>query len=329
MRPLSAEDEAALRAIAERHGYLAARGPHTGEGSASRLIDALLAGEVVTLALSPADRRRLVAWLDEAPPPEGRLATVLHSLAAQLRPTLPKAAKAATPRAPTTAKATTPPTARRGHLTTDEAARRLGLSPARVQELARAGDIGRKVDGHWTFTEREIARVQGERDRRARRLSLTSTRPQQRTTRRRRSSSGSGSRRLTRADTQALGYLDQLLAEERRLEQTYSLPFRAPQRVATTVHACTRCGQDLLLLIFGDQAHDEEGLLAYGRLMHEAITARGLPAYVLGVPEGDGALDDTPSLLLQVWPEPDAPRRVTPGTWDNLVEQWSQAHCPR
>jgi hypothetical protein len=70
-------------------------------------------------------------------------------------------------------------------------------------------------------------------------------------------------------------------------------------------------------------------LLAYGRLMHEAITARGLPAYVLGVPEGDGARDDTPALLLQVWPEPDEPRRVTPRTWDNLVEQWSQAHCPR
>ncbi len=55
----------------------------------------LLAAEVVTLALSPADRRRLVAWLDETLPPEGRLATVLHSVAAQLRPTLPKA----TPRA--------------------------------------------------------------------------------------------------------------------------------------------------------------------------------------------------------------------------------------
>jgi len=153
MRPLSAEDEATLRAITERHGFYAARGPHTDEGSASRLIDALLAGEVVTLALTPADRRRLVAWLDEAPPPEGRLATVLHTLAAQLRPTLPKAAKAkaAVPHAPTT-KATAPPTARRGHLTTDEAARHLGLSPARVQELARTGEIGRKVDGRWAFT---------------------------------------------------------------------------------------------------------------------------------------------------------------------------------
>ncbi len=197
-----------------------------------------------------------------------------------------------------------------------------------MQELARAGEIGRKIDGRWTFTEREIARVQGERDRRALRLSLTRTRPQKRTTRRRRASSGSGSGRLTRDDMQAMEHLDRLLAEERRLEQTYSLPFRAPQRVATTVHACARCGQDLLLLIFGDQARDEEGLLAYGRLMHEAIAARGLPAYVLGAPEGDGARDDTPSLLLQVWPEPDEPRRVTPGTWDSLLEQWSQAHGP-
>jgi len=327
MRPLTAEDEATLRAIASATASTP-RGPHTGEGSASRLIDALLAGEVVTLALTPADRRRLVAWLDEASPPEGRLVTILHSLAAQLRSTLPKAAKAATPRAPTTTKATTPPKARRGHLTTDEAARRLDLSPARVQELARAGEIGRKIDGRWTFTEREIARVKGDRDRHALRLSLVPTRPQKRTTRRRRSSSGSGSGRLTRADTQALGYLDQLLAEECRLEQTYSLPFRAPQRVATTVHACTRCGQDLLLLIFGDQAHDAEGLLAYERLMHDVIIARGLPAYALGAPEDDGALDDTPSPLLQVWPTPGAPHRVTPGTWDGLLEQWSRTHCP-
>jgi len=194
-----------------------------------------------------------------------------------------------------------------------------------VQELARAGEIGRKIDGRWSFTEREIARVRGERDRHALRLSLAPKRKQQGVTRRRRSSSGSG--RLSRADTQALGYLDQLLAEERRLEQTYSLPFRALSRVATTVYACTRCGQDLLLLIFGDQARDEDGLLAYERLMHEAIVARGLPAYVLGAPEGDGLLDDTPSLLLQVWPTSREVRRVTPVEWDGLLDQWSQAQC--
>jgi len=205
MRPLTAEDEAALRAIAARHGYFAGRGPHTGEGSASRLIDALLTGEVVTLALTPADRRHLVAWLDTLPLPEGHLATVLQSVAAQVRPTLPQAAKTALPRALSGTATSAPNKARRSHLTTDEAARRLDLSPARVQELARAGEIGRKVDGRWTFTEREITRVKGERDRHALRLSVTSTRTQKRTTRRRRSSSSSGSGRLTRGDTQALG----------------------------------------------------------------------------------------------------------------------------
>lgn len=183
MRPLTAQDEATLRAVAERHGYLAARGPHAGEGSASRLIDALLTGDIVTLALTPADRRRLVAWLDALPPPDGRLATVLRSVAAQLRPTLPSA----TPPAPLpgTSPSSTVPKARRGRLTTDEAARRLGLSAARVQELARAGEIGRKVDGRWVFTEREIDRVKGERERRAFRLSLAPKR--KRKARRRRS----------------------------------------------------------------------------------------------------------------------------------------------
>jgi len=87
MRPLRAEDEATLRTIAARHGYRAARGPHTGAGSASRLLDALLAGEVVTLALSPADRYRLIAWLDDPDAP--RPAAALRSLATQLRATLP------------------------------------------------------------------------------------------------------------------------------------------------------------------------------------------------------------------------------------------------
>jgi len=57
--------------------------------------------------------------------------------------------------------------------------------------------------------------------------------------------------------------------------------------------------------------------------MYDVIVARGLPAYVLGAPEGDEARDDTPSLLLQVWPTPGAPQRVTPGTWDRLLDEWS------
>jgi hypothetical protein len=44
-----------------------------------------------------------------------------------------------------------------------------------VQELARAGEIGRKVDGRWVFTEGEITRLKADRDLHARRLALTST----------------------------------------------------------------------------------------------------------------------------------------------------------
>jgi len=334
MRPLTAEDEAALRAIAERHGFYAARGPHTGEGSASRLIDALLAGEVVTLALTPADRRRLVTWLDGLPPPEGRLATVLRNVAAQLRPTLPKRRRHRrhAPRPPprrrrplphaapgaTISRPTKPPAVWTSALAVCRSWPALARSAAK---LTAAGPLPSARSPACRASATAVRSGSPSHPRPPASASTSVNRPHAAD----RSSSGSG--RLTRADTQALGYLDQLLAEERRLEQTYQLPFRAPQRVATTVHACTRCGQDLLLLIFGDQAHDEEGLLAYERLMHEAIVACGLSAYVLGAPEGDGALDDTPSLLLQVWPTPGAVQRVTPGAWDGLLEQWSQAHC--
>ncbi len=59
MRPLTAEDEATLRAIAERHGFYAARGPHTGEGSASRLV---LDGECVGHLVEDRSPRGAPPW---------------------------------------------------------------------------------------------------------------------------------------------------------------------------------------------------------------------------------------------------------------------------
>jgi hypothetical protein len=63
-------DEAALRAIAERHGYMAERGPHAREGSSS-LVDALVAGELVTISVTPGERKKLLRWLEQALP-DGR-----------------------------------------------------------------------------------------------------------------------------------------------------------------------------------------------------------------------------------------------------------------
>lgn len=63
MKWLNKADEAALRTIAERHGYTASSGPHAGAGSASRLIEAIIAGEVKTVLLPEDEIPHLVAWL--------------------------------------------------------------------------------------------------------------------------------------------------------------------------------------------------------------------------------------------------------------------------
>jgi hypothetical protein len=158
MRSLHREDEAALRAIAQRHGYLAERGPHAREGSASRLVDALVADELVTIALTPAGRKKMIALLEGLPSHNVHPDTtgVVQSLTAQLRASL-------TPTAPASPIKKPAETARR-RLTSDQAATLLKLSASRVQELARQGIIaGRKDEGRWTFTKNEIARYQQDR----------------------------------------------------------------------------------------------------------------------------------------------------------------------
>jgi len=121
--------------------------------------------------------------------------------------------------------------------------------------------------------------------------------------------------------------VDGLLAEERAVQQRYQLPFRAPSRVATTIHDCHQCGQPLVFLIFGDHAQDEAGLLAYARLMDAPIRAHDLRTFVLGPPMAATVQDDTPSLLLEVWPELGAVETSTPVTWDQRIIELSRRHC--
>lgn len=87
------------------------------------------------------------------------------------------------------------------------------------------------------------------------------------------------------------------------MEQRYDLAFRAPTRIATTIHDCRRCGQPLVLLIFDDHARDEAGLLAYARLMEQPIQEQRLRTYVMAPPTAATMHDDAPSLLVEVWPQ--------------------------
>ncbi len=230
-------------------------------------------------------------------------------------------------------------------LTAEEVAERLGLSVGRVTEMARQHEIGRKDKGRWTFSEAEIRRVAQEREDRAKAMGLRKRLendrrhlqglPPKRKLRKKRPSLDDdlAPRRQRQPRTiddvlavynDPLYQLDRLLAQERALEQRYQLPFRAPHRTETTLTACQRCGQPLLFLIFGDHATDAAGLDAYGRLMEQPIHQSGLPAYVLGQPNGRG--DDAISLLRRVWPIAGEVVEMTPNRWDAFVAALSVGH---
>lgn len=54
-----------LRRVAARHGYLASRGPHAGQGDPVELALALGSGELATVLLVDEERLQAIRWLDE------------------------------------------------------------------------------------------------------------------------------------------------------------------------------------------------------------------------------------------------------------------------
>lgn len=134
------------------------------------------------------------------------------------------------------------------------------------------------------------------------------------------------SNRLTPVDRQALAALDRLVEEDRRIEEKYALPFRSPRQVATSLQQCTHCGQDIALLIFGDQAKDAAGLEAYGRLTADLIQQKNLPTWIIAPPSDPHDLD-SPALLLKAHPEQEEPAMTTPDKWEALIKSLSDKHC--
>ena len=146
------------------------------------------------------------------------------------------------------------------------------------------------------------------------------------TSTKKRTSTSHRSNRLTKADMQALTMLDTLLEEDRRIEKKYTLPFRSPRQVATSVQQCTICRKDIALLIFGDYATDVAGLEAYARLTGELIQKKDLPTYVIAPPSDSSDLD-SPALLLKVYPGQETPSLTTPSEWEQRIRRLSNEHC--
>ena len=82
----SAAMQAALRRVAERHGYLAMRGPHAGKGNPSALIQALDSGELATVLMADEERRAAINELRQHATTleDTALAAALRDLASQL-----------------------------------------------------------------------------------------------------------------------------------------------------------------------------------------------------------------------------------------------------
>ena len=134
------------------------------------------------------------------------------------------------------------------------------------------------------------------------------------------------SNRLSPADMQALTLLDRIIETDRQIEQKYSLPFRAPHQVATSLQQCVHCRKDIALLIFGDHATGAAGLEAYARLTAELLQHTNLPAYVIAPPSDPGDLD-SPALLLKVYPSREEPGFTTPSEWEQRLRRLSDEHC--
>lgn len=120
--------------------------------------------------------------------------------------------------------------------------------------------------------------------------------------------------------------LDHILERELQIEQRYALPFRAPDKVLTSLQQCVHCGKDIALLIFGDNASNATGLEAYARLMAEPVKKTGLPAYIITPPADPSSLEN-PSLFLKVYPVQETPFWITPDEWLSLIGKMSDVHC--
>lgn len=133
---------------------------------------------------------------------------------------------------------------------------------------------------------------------------------------------------LTASDENALYMLDHILERERQMEQRYSLPFRAPHEILTSLQQCDHCGEDIALLIFGDKASDSAGLEAYARIMSVSVKHTNLPTWVIAPPSDASSLEN-PSLLLKIHPDKAEPFMITPDEWLSMISDMSDVHCKK
>jgi len=238
-------------------------------------------------------------------------------------------------------------------LSTAEAAARLSVSERQMRALAKSHWIGKKEGGAWTFTETEIRKLDVERrshqkaiklrkrlENDLRRLKGLPPKRKKKKKRPARSYEDDRPRRrrgdpLTIDDlldrmNDPLVQLDMALARQRVIEQRFNLPFIAPQSTRYGLVQCPACGDNAMLLIDCDNAHDEAGIDGYQRMTADLIAQHGLPT-ILRLPPDPPPPDPNSRMTLRlIWPDDRHPaelRKVTQEEWDRLTDEIVGLHC--
>jgi hypothetical protein len=101
-----------------------------------------------------------------------------------------------------------------------------------------------------------------------------------------------------------------------------------PHQVASKLMQCETCGANVALLIFADEATDAGGLEDYARLMYAQVVELDVPAWVIGPPlDTEQPPLDQPALTLQIWPERQPVRAMSPNEFNPLLERLMTTHC--
>ncbi len=238
-------------------------------------------------------------------------------------------------------------------LSTAEAADRLGVSERQMRALAKSHWIGKKEGGAWTFTETEIRKLDEERmthqkaiklrkrlENDLRRLKGLPPKRKKKKKRPVRSYEDDRPHRrrgdpLTIDDildrmNDPLVQLDMALARRRASEQRLNLPFIAPHSTRYGLVQCPACGDNALLLIDCDNAHDEAGIDGYQRMTADLIEQHRLPTILRLPPDPPPPNPASQMTLRLVWPDGQHPaelRTVTQTEWDRLVDDLIGSHC--
>ena len=90
---------------------------------------------------------------------------------------------------------------------------------------------------------------------------------------------------------------------------------------------CERCGANVALLIFADDAADRGGLEDYARLMYPKVVELNVPTWVIGPPIESEPSPESPADILKIWPEREAIRQLRPDEFNPIIEALATTHC--